>query len=130
MVLSVWLHTLLYISMVIPISAQWGGAGAIVKKMWATQDKIKKGCELFPSAKLKAIFLERTVPHHSNYKDPNNMDTCLFKVSDVMKYTKQPLKPNYLSDHFSASSFVSPDNAPYFRISPTLIECLEAIRDD
>eukprot|EP01084_Bolivina_argentea_P192780 330878_1 len=99
-------------------SAQLFGRLQILKK------RIVKKCELFPMVKLSAIEKEYSSTY-SAYKDPNEMDTCLFKLNDGAGHNRN----TKLSDHFTVNEFISGDNAQYFRISPTLIECLESIRN-
>ena len=73
-------------------------------------------CGTFPNAQL-----EPSTVTSSAYNDPNSMGICLF---DSNLYGD-----SQISDNFKLKEFKSKDGAQYLRLSPYLVQCLQATRD-
>ena len=73
----------------------------------------------------KNILIKEKKSSNSKYKDPNNMNSCFFKVSNSPYYTSQ----TYLSKDFQIKEFKATDGSTYIRLSPILVECLQLVRD-
>merc|ERR1712157_418735 len=95
-----------------------------LRGQYAPKPATSGDCGRFPSVNLRAITDEDQVEDHANYNDPQDMNTCLFKVNHPPHHGPD----TKLSPHFQIKEFASKDGAKYMRLSQTLIQCLELMR--